>query len=184
METLIRSDKPSTAGIALKYGLYTGLTLIIYSLILYITGFEFNFLLSLLTYVIIIIGIVFSLKEFRRENKNLMSFGQGMGVAALASFILALCLGFFTVIYSYYIDPDARKRQLKYTIEQTENFSRKFGASEEQIDKEIEKRKAEYETAGPGQDFAKIVAGVFIISIIFSLIIAAIMKKKKDVFAQ
>lgn len=175
---------PSTARIALKYGLYTGLTVIIYSLILNITGLELNFFLGWFAIIFVIIGLVYALKEFRKENGGAMSFGQGMGVAALSSFIIAIALSIFTVVYSFYVDPDSRQRQLKYTIEQTENISRKFGAPESETDKAIDKIKEDFDNTGPGQTFAKTVAAMFIIYIIFSLIIAAIMKKKKDVFAQ
>lgn len=183
MESLQVNETPSTARIAMRYGLYFGLGSIIYSLILYILSMEFSFL-AWLGFLIIIVGLVLAMKEFRKENKDSMTFGQGFGLGMQMLVIIALFASIFRVTYAFYIDPTSRDRELKYTMETTENFSRKFNVPDSEIDKQLEKLEEDFEHTGPGKVFLTTLLVNMASGTIIVLIVAAVLKKRKDIFAQ
>lgn len=173
METT-STTTPSTARVALKYGVITGLSLTIYQLILYLGQLDTVTALSLLIFVFPIVGIVLGIKEFRSLNRNHITYGQGVGIGSLVGAITGILIGFFDSIYLHSIDPSVIKRRLDYTVERLErsNFS------SEMIDKVIEQA----EKTGPGQTFASNAFTYLIFGLIVSLIVAAIMKREKNIF--
>ena len=74
------NNQPSTARTALKWGLITGIALIVYSTILYTFSQTTNSALSLIIYGILIIGLVMGMREYRLANDGYMSYGEGMGL--------------------------------------------------------------------------------------------------------
>ncbi len=183
MEQLQTNETPSTARIAMRYGLYFGLGLIIYSLILSIIEMEFSWL-AWLSFIVITVGIFMALQLFRKENKNAMTFGQGFGLGMQMLVIIALLSSMFRVTYSFYIDPSSRDRELKYTLETTEQWAKKFNAPENAVDKQLEEIENKFKETGPGKVFFTTLIANIIIGTIIVLIIAAILKRKRDVFAQ
>jgi hypothetical protein len=168
------STTPSTARVALKYGAMTGLALVIYQLILYMGQLDTVTVLSLLIFAFPIMGIVLAIKAFRSLNGNHITYGQGFGVGTLVGAITGILVGFFDSIYLHVIDPSVMKRRLDYTIERLErsNFSSEI------IDKMVEQ--AGRTTAG--QTFASNAFTYLIFGVIVSLIVAAVMKREKNIF--
>lgn len=165
---------PSTAKIALKYGAITGLTLIVYQIILYMTQLDTVTALSLLTFVIPIVGIVLAIKEFREQNGNQLRYGQGLGVGSLVGAVTGILVAFFETIYLYYIDTSVLKRRIDYMVEKLERSN----VSGEMIDKIVEGANQ----TGPGQTFISNVFSYLIFGFIVSLIVAAVMKREKGIF--
>ena len=184
METLIRSDKPSTAGIALKYGLYAGLAQIALSLVMNITEMSFSKTGGLISFVfslaISIASIVFACKEFRENNKGALSLGEAIGVGTLLSAIAGFISGIFMTIYVKLIDTSFIQKTIDNSRRQMEEQG---NLSDEQIDQAIEMSRSFTEglmtfsfVTGP------IIGAIF--GLILSVIIGLIMKKDRDVFAQ
>lgn len=184
MENLTQYDKPSTAGIALKYGLYAGLAQIILSLVINLTELNFSKMGGLITFVLsLAIGvtaIVFACKEFRENNKGALSLGEAIGVGTLLSAISGLLSGIFTTIYIKLIDTTFVEKTIENSRRQMEQDGK---LTDEQIDQAIEMSRP---FAEGFMTFSFVTGPIFgaIIGLILSLIIGLIMKKDRDVFAQ
>ncbi len=78
------NDEISTARVALKWGLITGLALIVYSTLLYSLDQMANRWLSLIVYGIIVAGLVLGMREYRARNGDYLGFGEGVGLGISA----------------------------------------------------------------------------------------------------
>ncbi len=174
MET---TTTPSTARVALKYGLFVGLGLVILYLIIQLAGLGANTsagsINAVLSFVILIIGIVYAIKEFRGLKDGYMSYGQGLGLGSLTSAVAGLISGIFTSIYVGFIDDSS----LKQAMDQARLDLEEKGMDDAQIDQAIEVA-SRFQT--PGFLLAYSVIMMLIVGFILSLIIAAIMKKERN----
>jgi hypothetical protein len=169
MET---TTKPSTAGIALKWGAITGLVSIIYYIILQVTGLATNQAMSWLSLVIMIGGMVYGLNEFKKENGGFMTYGEGLGVGTLLSAINGLIYGAFASFYIAFVDDSTMKKTLAIQRQAMEDK----GMDDAQIDQAMSMAE---KFMGPGP--------VFLISLLFcvffgfllSLVVSAILKKER-----
>jgi len=180
----METTTPSTARIALRYGLYAGLASIIYSAILNITGLSFNKVVGYLSFpislAISIIAIVYACKEFRAANGGALSLGQAIGVGTLLSAISGFLSGVFLTIYVTIIDTSFVERTLDNARRQMEEQG---NLSDEQIDQAMEMSRPFTENL---MNYSFVTGPIFgaIMGLILSVIIGAIMKKDRDVFAQ
>ena len=165
-------EKPSTARIALKWGLITAIVIIIYTVILYMTGLFRNPSLSWLSFCILLIGIVMATREFKALNNGFLSFGEGLGVGTLMSAVTGLIGSIFSYIYINMIDTTIMQQMSDLQREQMEAK----GMSSEQIDQAME---IAAKFTSPGLLFLFGVLGYIFFGFIFSLIVSAIMKHTK-----
>lgn len=163
----------STARIALKWGLIFGLAQIAFSIIIFLTDNFGNTALGSVTYILIAISLVMAMRDFRNLNGGYMAYGQGISVGTLTAAISGLLSSLFSVFYMTVIDTGIMERVMDKTREQMEAQG---NLSDEQIDQAIE---ITQKFQSPGILFAVGVIGSAIIGLIFSLVIAAIMKKDK-----
>lgn len=167
-------EKPSTARIALKWGLILGIVSIIYTTIAFMTGLwknnSLNFIVSSL---ISIGGLVLAIREFKSNNQNYLSIGQGTGLGTLVSVISGmLSVLWSNLIYVKFIDPTFQEKQIENIREQYEQM----GMSDEIIEKSIERIQ---DWNGSGLSFLVAIIFIAIIGAVLSLIISAIMRKNK-----
>lgn len=168
-------EQASPARIALKYGLLTSLAIIIFTTIVNVTGLFLNKGLSSLSYVILIVGIVLAMKDFRVANKGYMSYGQGLGLGSMLSAIIGLLGSMFMMFYNQFIDSTI--------VQQVMDAARQDMESRGMDDAQIDQAMAFTEKlTSPGIQFFIGVLGFLVTGFIFSLIIAAIMRKEKPVF--
>jgi len=97
-------DKVTVSQIGLRYGLIVGLVLVVFSLILQMTGLATNNWISSINYIFIIIGIVLAHKAFKEGGDGYMSIGQGLGIGTLLSLIAGILSSIFVFIYIKFID--------------------------------------------------------------------------------
>lgn len=168
-------EKPSTARIALKWGLIIAITNIVYSTIINMTGLWKNSMLSILGFLILIAGIVLALREFKTNNNGFMDFGEGFGLGTLMSTIVGMLGSAFSLIYTKFIDPTMMQQIQDFQIEKMEAQ----GLTDEQIEQAIEMG-AKF--SSPGMVFIIGVIMYLVLGAIFSLVISAIMRKSKPVF--
>lgn len=115
---------------AALYGLYLGIVLTLFSVILYVAGQSQNKTLVLITYPLLAIGIIMAQINYRnRELNGVISYGQalGFGVAVM------LFVGIITMLYNLIIlkiDPSLIEQA---KIMQEEALLER-GMSEEQIE--------------------------------------------------
>lgn len=102
----MEQNKPQMWKVILNYGLITSVIIIIYSLILYVTGMlEKQTYLNLLVFLILLGGIIWSTKSFRDINNNgLCTYGQAFTVGFFVGFIAVFIYAVFN-FFLYKFDP-------------------------------------------------------------------------------
>jgi hypothetical protein len=171
---------PSTARIALKYGLFIGLGLIIYYLISQLAGLATSTAAGMIGTVIsgaiLIIGIVYAIKDFKSQNDGFMSYGQGLGLGALASAVAGLISGVFSSIYISFIDNSAIKQALDM---QRQKMEEQGNLDDAQIDQAMSYAE---QFSSPGMILVISMLWMLFIGFILSLIISAVMKNERNEF--
>ena len=168
-------EKASTARTALKYGVVTAVAIMVFTTILNVAGQSQNKWLAMLSYVIMIVGIVLAMKEFREVNKGFMTYGEGLGLGSLVSAILGFLASMFAMVYLKFIDPTI----MAQTLEKARADMEAQGLDDAQIDRYMEMSQ---KFSSPGIMFAAGVFGYLFMGFIFSLIIAAVIRREKPVF--
>jgi hypothetical protein len=168
-------EQVSTTRVALKYGIITAVAVIVYSTLINVTGMTQNRALTSLAFVILIVGIVLGMKDYRAQNNTFMSYGQGLGIGSLISAIVGLIGSMFSMFYLEFIDNTIIKQSMDKAREDMETR----GMDDAQIDQAMSMTE---KFMTPGIMFAMGVLSYVIIGFIISLIIAAIMRKDKPVF--
>ena len=152
-------------------GLVIGLILIIYSLILFIAGYNIYQSFGWVSYLILIGGIVWAHRKFKDEGDGYMSYGEGLGLGAIASGVAGAFNGIFIFLYTSFVDPEFFANMMEEIRIQFEDQ----GFSEEQIDQMMNMTET---VQSPAFQLFGTLFGYLFLGFIFSLIIAAITKKK------
>ncbi len=172
-------EKPSTARVALKWGLISAVISIVYSVIMIVIGKYQDPSLNALNIAFgLVVGVgilIYALKEFRTLNNGYLSYGEGLGVGTLTSGVSGVVAGLFSFVYLKFIDASALEKSLAMARDQWEES----GMSEEQIE-QAEKYTTMF--SSPGVIFVFSVFGALLFGFILSLIIAAVMRREKPVF--
>lgn len=170
------STPVTTTSVAMRYGLLTGVVSVIYSFILLAANLEQNTALSLLSLVILIVGIFLAHKNYKEANGGFMSYGQGLGIGTIVSIIAGLLGGIFRYVYMEFIDPAATQRaidQARAKLEEAGNMS------DAQIDQAVQMSQR-FSSGAMGLVFA--IIGSAIIGFLITLIIAAVTKHNRPEF--
>lgn len=166
-------EKPSTARIALKWGIITALVSIIYTIVYYKTSLFETPILSWVTFLFLLLGLIFCIKEFKNAGNNLMSFSEGLALGTLMSAITGMIYQIFSNIYNTYIDPSVvEKMEMIY-----KNQLQAQGLSPEKVASELEDA-SRYTT--PGLVFIEGIILHILFGFVFSLIISAITRNTKS----
>ncbi len=169
-------EKPSTARIALKWGL-------IFSIVSVIATTAFNMtdlwtqsmLLFLFGTASSILMLYLAMAEFRKLNGGYMSIGEGLGIGMLTTATSAVVSMLYDTAYQRFIDPTLLERKMEIAEEQY----KKVGMTDEQIAESIEQMER-LNNSGVVMMIGIVVA--LIIGFVLSLIVAAVLKKDKPVF--
>ncbi len=167
------NNQVSTARVALKWGLITGLALVVYSTVLYTLGQMANGGLSVIIYVIVAAGLVLGMREYRTLNGGYLTFGEGVSLGALLSAVAGVLSTAYSVLYTTVIDPGIQERTMEQVREKMEEQG---NLSDEQIDQALEISQS---FQSPGLLFVVGILGTILIGVLFSLVIAAIMRRNK-----
>jgi hypothetical protein len=91
---------------AMIYGLYIGIILTLFSVILYVTGQSTNKSLGYISFPLYIICIVFAQIHYRNSELNgEISYGQAVGFATAAMLFNGIIMALYTIILYSFIDP-------------------------------------------------------------------------------
>ena len=165
----------------LTYGLIGGLIICLITLTQYLLGLQaYLSPLGFLTYILIIVMAVLAGQKQKKLNGGYLEFSEALKVtfSVFASALLLQTL--FTYVLLNFIDPEFKQALGQEVMNKTEEFMRKFGASDTQIDKALEDQSSTDQFA-----FGKMILGYAlwcIVWFIVSLIISAIIKKSKPAF--
>ena len=165
-------EKVTIGSFGVKQGIYMGLFFILYSIPAFVFSLNSSMLYSLLSYLIIIGVLVWSMNEFKKSNDGFMSYGQGVSLGSLLTLIGSAISAGFSVIYIQFIDPNFIQRTLATSRTMLEETYPNF--SDEQIEASL---KFSEQFMQPYVMFPVSVIFLTIIGVIFSLIVAAFIKK-------
>lgn len=171
----------NNSNIGLLYGLITGLVICVITLIQYLGGLQ-TYLspVGYLSYVVLIVMAVLAGQKQKKLNGGYLDFGEALKTtfSVFASALLLQTL--FTYVLFNFIDPSFKEALAQEIMNKTEEFLRRFGSSDSQIDEALERER--------GKDpfsFGRVMLGYgvsCIVAFIVCLIISAIIKKSKPAF--
>lgn len=167
--------------IGVTYGLISGLATVIFSLILYLGGVKwFVHPIAYLGFLIpIVIAVLAGLKQ-KKSDEGYLEFSTGLKVV-FTTFVIGTIIGtLFSFVLFNYIDVPFREALTQETVERAQKMMHNFKVPQDEIDKATEDM-----MKGNNYSFGKQALGTAfycILWFIVSLIIAAIIKKKKPEF--
>lgn len=159
--------------IALKYGIILGIIFIIYGTILQLLDLDMqtaNYL-GWLNFVVLLIGIIMAIREYKQETGGFMTFGQGLGLGTLLSFVSGAISALFTYFYIKFIDGSLMEKIKEAQLIELE----KQDLSDEQMEQTMEMMD---KFTGAGVIAISSVFMCLLLGFIFSLIVSAIMKNE------
>jgi hypothetical protein len=166
-------DQPnSITPMAMSYGLYMGLALILNSVIFYVMGSPFARSSGYISYAIIIGGIALSMRTYKENSSDAgVTYGRALGLGTLQSLFASLILGFFTFVLFKLVDTTLIDKLFAFFEEQ---FIRS-GISENQAETMLTmyKKITTPLTYSFGQVFS-----VTLMGFLFSLILSFFFKKQ------
>ncbi len=163
------------------YGLIAGLSLIVLTVLLYLGGVEY-FLgpFAYTSYIIVIVLAVLAALKKKKLNGGYLPFAEALKITFSVFAIAFLAQVLFNYILMNFIDTGFRDALTQATYDKMESMMRRFGATDEQIDKQLDAAMKD----NP-HSIKNAMLGYAIWCIVFflvSLIISAIVKKNKPEF--
>ncbi len=160
-----------------QYGLISALVGVLFYIILYLGGVKL--FMSPVAYIAYLIPIVFATLatiKAKSNNGGFLEFSQALKIAFGVFVITSLATTVLSYVLMNFIDTDFAQAMQQATLEMTEKMMKKFGASQDQIDKALTEasKKSPFTLGKMALGFAF----SCILWFLFSLIIAAIVKKK------
>lgn len=176
METTATKDN-----IAMKYGLIAGLIVVVITLLQYLGGLDmFMSPLGYVSYLIIITMAVLAALKVRKGNEGFLEFKDALKITFTVFALSLLLQTVFTYILFNFIDIPFKEAVSVETMNKSEQWMRKAGMSDADIDKwlESERGKDPYSIGRVAMGYATFC----IVSFIFCLLISAIVRKSKPAF--
>lgn len=163
------------------YGLIAAGAAIVFSLVLYILGASyFVHPIAFLAYLIPIIFAVLAGKAQKKEQGGYLEFSQALKTVFTVFVIWSFLSTVFSFVLLNYIDVPFREAMAQQAAEKTEEIMQKFGAPQKDIDKAVEDALNGNSFSLKSQFLGFALGSIF--WFLISLIIAAIIKKKKPEF--
>ncbi len=168
-------EKASSARVALKYGVIIAILIMIYSSVINVTGNSQNQILTSVSFVILLVGLILAMLNYREQNAGFMSYGEGLGLGALLSAIIGLLTAAFNMFYIQFIDNTI----ITQALDKVRSDMEARGMDDSQIDQALAMSQ---KFMTPGIMFALGIFGFILVGFILSLIIAIFIRKDKPVF--
>lgn len=165
----------STTSVGLRYGLLTGLISILLSFGLFAAHME-NSQLRNVSFLVLAGGILMAMRHYKESNHGFMSFGEGLGIGAMVSFVVGMLSAIFSYLYMNIIDPEVIGRMMEKT---RSDMEARGGLSDEQIDQGM--AMAGKFMNGPIMMIWVLLLTV-LVGVVFALVIAAFVKHTKPEF--
>jgi hypothetical protein len=172
------SNNPNIIKSTMTSGAILGGGLLVYTVILYMTNLTFAKGLGYISYLIMIGGIILGIKNYRdNEQQGFISYGRALGVGMLTVAFASVIMALFTYILYKFIDPGLAEKSL----ETARNQMLENNMKDDQI--EMAQNITRKLMTPAILAFGTILAYSFF-GLVFSLIIAAFMKKDKNIFTE
>jgi len=115
----MENQKNTVSPLAMSYGLYMGLALILSAVIFYVMGTPFSRVSTYLSYAIVIAGITLAMRTYRDNHIEVgVTYGRLLGLGTLLSLFASLILAFFTFVLYKLIDKTLIDKLLSFMEEQ------------------------------------------------------------------
>lgn len=161
--------------IATNHGLYLAILSIAILLIMYVTGLEKNWTVSIVSFVLTLAIFILGIITFKKANNGYITTGEAVKIGLGIAVVGGIVAGIYTYLHYSYIQPEfvenIREEAVKQMIE------RKPDISTEQIEKGKEMTKI---TTSPFAMSTFTIIGNLILGIITSLITGLIVSKVKE----
>ncbi|MFD3407863.1 DUF4199 domain-containing protein [Aquirufa sp. HETE-83D] len=180
MESTTESTASSSI-IALKYGFIHGIVCFLYTVIVDLMGWSFEFQefigwVSLIGFfVLIFIFSILCLFEFRSSNGGYISYGESLGLTTLLGALFGLINGGFNYIYLKFINIEYLSKNIEIAKDRfkDQSISKSNLNQIEHLLIFINK---------PGFQFFLLLLFYFVITFLLGLIVSAIVKREKPIF--
>jgi hypothetical protein len=173
-------DKSNSSRVkyAMTYGAIIGLTLVVFSVLLYLTDQTFNRTLGLFPYTILLAGIYMGTKAYRdKALGGYIKYGKALLFGLIISVFVGIITVFFNFIMVRYIDPGLVD---KYMAIMEETFENSRFVQPEMMEDALD-RARESMTAVWSLPIG--VLSFTLIGFVFSLITSAFLKKDPNPFS-
>ncbi len=158
-------------------GAILGAGMILFSFVMYIAGLNDGNSLNMLSYVILIGGIMYGVKQVRDKVQNgFISYGRAVGSGTLVTVFASIILAFYSFVLMKYVDNSI----IAKSIELAQQKWSEGGMSDDQVES-MTKVVEPFMT--PGLMAFGTVFSLTFLGVIISLIVGAFMKKNPDIFA-
>jgi hypothetical protein len=104
--------------VSMKWGLYLGMVMIIYGMVLLLTDMVGNQALGYVNYVFVAVFMYMAHKSFKEEGNGYMSYGQGLGIGTLLTVVGSAMSTVFSFLYVSFVD-DSLLEKMKEMTEQS-----------------------------------------------------------------
>ncbi len=169
-------NKPNVWKSGMNFGALLGLAMVIYSLIVWFLGATNNTTASIISWVIMLGGIVYAMIYYRNTVLGrTMTYGQSVGIGTLTAFFASIISGFFTFILIKYIDPGI----LEEAMLTMEEKMLEQGMDPDMVEQQMEMSER---FTGPLTTLLGSVFGGTLIGLIFSLIASIFTKREPNPF--
>jgi magnesium-transporting ATPase (P-type) len=170
-----------------RYGLIVGLLQVIIAVITYVAGVDtfanHMILFSVLMLVVAVAISIFVITSFRKNNGGYMTLKEGFMVTFFTFAIAGLITTVFGIILYQFIDPEYPKQLAEKITIATQEMMEKFGASEADIEKAMERQGDMSEKFTVGGQIRSYLTGLIAYAI-YAVILSAIFKKSKPPFEE
>lgn len=160
----------TTRGVGIQYGAIAGVVMIIYGMVLQLTGMAMEQALGYINYIFLAVIIFLGHKKFKESGDGFMTFGQGLGVGFWISLVGGVIGSVFSYIYISFIDSS----MLEQIAEKARYDMEERGMSDAEIDQAMSITE---KFMTPEMIFVFGILGILFFGFILSLIISAITKK-------
>lgn len=162
---------PSSKG-ALGYGLFTGVAIIVYALVLFVAELDTTQWLNWLSYLILAAGLYLSVKNFRDKYQDgYIRYGKAIGVSFMVLLVTSVIVAIYTYFYFDMINPGIYEEQLMIA----EESLIERGMSDVEIDQAMEVSKM-FQKPWISASFA--LFGNLLVGMIIALITSIFVKKE------
>lgn len=176
------NNQPTTLSqMIIRNGLYAGGILVVYNLLVYVTGLNATQVwLAVLSFVVMVGVLSYFSAMTMKQQRNLLpektiSFVQKFITGMLVILIGALMSSLFTFVLNNFIDPENMAQQFEAVISRLESS----GLSDEMLDAMVDKVE---EGMQPMRQFVSALTSSAISALLLGLIVAAFVKKNVNPF--
>lgn len=156
----------------MTYGAITGGALVIFSILLYISGNYLNDYLGYFNYLILIIGIIIGTKNFRdKELNGNMPYSKALGTGTLIALFSSIILAFYNFIFLKFVDPQIITEMQKMA----EEAMLQRGMSADEVENAMQMQS---KMMTPGWISIFVIPVMTFFGFIFSLITSIFLKKE------